>query len=65
MRQLFKFSLAALALSGIVGLAPNLASARESNQCGGHWSHCLKPNHHHSTHQTHWSHRWRDYDQRW
>jgi hypothetical protein len=30
MRQLFKFTLAALALSGIIGLAPNLALARDS-----------------------------------
>ena len=64
MRQLFKFSLVALALSGIIGLAPNFASARDSNHCGGHLSGCLKHNHHRSMYP-HWGHRWRDYDQRW
>jgi hypothetical protein len=34
MNSLFKLSLAALAMSGIVGLGPNLASARDTKQNG-------------------------------
>ncbi len=65
MRQAFRFSFAALVLIGIVGLVPNLASARDSKHCDGHWNHCLKSNRYHSKYPPHWSHRWRDYDQRW
>jgi hypothetical protein len=64
MNSLFKLSLAALAMSGIVGLGPNLASARDTKHCEGYWNHCLKSNQHHSKYPPH-KHGWRDYDQRW
>jgi hypothetical protein len=65
MYEFLKYSLAALVLSGIVGLGPNLASARDTNHCDGHWNHCFKSNQHHSKYAPHWKHGWRDYDQRW
>ena len=65
MWQLFKLSLAALALSGVVGLVSGPALAWHSDHCGSHWGHCWKHRHGHPAYPAHWSHRWRDFDQRW
>jgi hypothetical protein len=65
MCRLFSVLLVALALSGVVGLASGPALARHSDHCGSHWGHCWKHGRGHPAYRAHWSHRWRDFDQRW
>jgi hypothetical protein len=65
MCQVIRVSLVALALIGIVGVEPKPASARHANGCATQWAYWWKHGHCHVTYPPHWSHRWRDYDQRW
>jgi hypothetical protein len=65
MWQVLKFSFVALALSTMIGLGSKPALARHANDCVTQWAYWWKHGHCHVTYPPHWSHRWRDYDQRW